>query len=72
MSTASHPETDSQTERVNQTIEAFLTVFVNLELSDWVKLIPMAEIAYNNSRTTATGHLPVYVNSGFHPNSGTS
>jgi hypothetical protein len=72
MSTAFHPETDGQTERVNQTIEAFLRAFVNLEMSDWVELVPMAEFAYNNSRTTATGHSPFYANYGFHPNSGTS
>jgi hypothetical protein len=72
MSTAFHPETDGQTERVNQTIEAFLRGFVNLEMSDWVELVPMADLAYNNSRTTATGHLLFYANYGFHPNSGSS
>jgi hypothetical protein len=70
MSTAFQPETDGQTERVNQTIEAFLRAFVNLEMRDWVELLPMAEFASNNSRTTATGHLPFYANYGFHPNSG--
>jgi hypothetical protein len=72
MSTAFYPETDGQTERVNQTIKAFLRAFVNLEMSDWVELVPMSEFAYNNSRTTATGHLLFYANYGFHPNSGTS
>jgi hypothetical protein len=32
----------------------------------------MAEVAYNNCRTTATGHSPFYANYGFHPNSDTS
>jgi hypothetical protein len=41
-------------------------------MSDWVVLLPMAEFAYNNSRTTATAHLPFYANYGHHPNSGTS
>jgi transposase InsO family protein len=70
-STAFHPETDGQTERVNQTIKAFLRVFVNLEMNDSVELMPMAEFAYNNSRTTTTGHSPFYANYGFNPNSGT-
>jgi hypothetical protein len=70
MLTAFHPETDGQTERVNQTIEAFLRAFVNLEMSNWVELLPMAEFTYNNSQTTATGHSPFYTNYGFHPNSG--
>jgi hypothetical protein len=72
MSTAFHPETDGKTERVNQTIKAFLSSFVNLEMSDWVELVPIAEFDYKNSRTTATGHSPFYANHGFHPNSGTS
>jgi hypothetical protein len=69
MSTGFHPETDGRTERVNQTIEAFLRAIVNLEMSTWVELLPMAEFAYNNIRTTATGHSPFYANYGFHPNS---
>jgi hypothetical protein len=67
---ACHPEADGQTERVNQTIEAFLRAFVNLEMSNWVELLPMAEFTYNNSQTTATGDSPFYTNYGFHPNSG--
>jgi transposase InsO family protein len=34
MSTAFHLETDGETERINQTIEAFLRAFVILEMSD--------------------------------------
>jgi hypothetical protein len=44
-----NPETDGQTERVNQTIKAFLRAFGNLELSDWIELVAMAEFANNNS-----------------------
>jgi hypothetical protein len=67
MSTAFHPQTDGQTERLNQTIEAYLRTFVNHEQDDWVNLLPMAEFAYNNSATTATGLSPFYANFGFHP-----
>jgi len=67
MSTAFHPQTDGQTERLNQTIEAYLRSFVNYEQDDWVNLLPMAEFAYNNSVTTATGLSPFYANYGFHP-----
>jgi hypothetical protein len=65
-----YPETDGQTERVNQTIEAFLRAFGNRQMSNWVELLPMAEVAYNHNRTTATGHSVLYANYGFHPNSG--
>jgi hypothetical protein len=67
MSTAFHPQTDGQTERLNQTIEAYLRSFVNNEQNDWVSLLPIAEFAYNNSVTTGTGLSPFYANHGFHP-----
>jgi hypothetical protein len=58
MSTSFHPQTDGQTERINQTIEAYLRSFINYEMDNWVGLLPMAEFAYNNSVTQATGMLP--------------
>jgi hypothetical protein len=58
MSTAFHPATNSQTERVNQTIKAFLRAFVNLEMSDLVARLPIAECAYKNWGSTATGYSP--------------
>jgi len=67
MSTAFHPQTNGQTERLNQTIEAYLWVFVVKEQDDWVRLLPMAEFAYNNSTTTGNGKSPFYANYGFHP-----
>ena len=36
MSTAFHPQTDGQTERLKQTIEAYLQAFVGHEQDDWV------------------------------------
>jgi len=67
MSTAFHPQTNGQTERLNQTIEAYLRAFVSKEQDDWVRLLPMAEFAYNNSTTTGNGMSPFYANYGFHP-----
>jgi hypothetical protein len=72
ISTMFHPQTDGPTEKLNQTIEAVLRPFANLERSDCVILMPMAEFAYNNSRTTATGHVPFYANYSFYQNCGTS
>jgi len=67
MSTAFHPQTNGQTEWLNQTIEAYLRAFVTKEQDDWVRLLPMAEFAYNNSVTTGNGMSPFYANYGFHP-----
>jgi len=66
MSTAFHPQTDGPTERLNQTIEAYLRAFVSKEQDDWVRLLPMAEFAYNNSTTSGNGTSPFYANYGFH------
>jgi len=62
MSTTFHPQTDGQTERLNQTIEAYLRAFVGKEQDDWLRLLPMAEFAYNNSVTTGNGISPFYAN----------
>jgi hypothetical protein len=67
MSTSFHPQTDGQTERINQTIEAYLRSFINYEMDNWVGLLPMAEFAYNNSVTQATGMSPFFANYGRHP-----
>ena len=67
MSTAFHPQTDRQTEQLNQTIEAYLRAFISRDQDNWVLLLPMAEFIYNNSVTIGTGVMPFYVNYGFHP-----
>ena len=67
MSTTFHPQTDGQSERLNQTIEAYLQIFCNFEQNDWAEVLPMAEFTYNNSVTSATGMSPFYANFGYHP-----
>lgn len=57
-STAYHPQTDGQTERVNQTVEHFLKGYVTHEQDDWALWLPMAEFAYNNAKHSATGKSP--------------
>ena len=53
LSTAFYPQTDGQTERQNSTMEAYLRAFVNYEQNDWARLLPMAELAYNNARLSS-------------------
>ena len=62
MSTAFHPQTNGQTKRVNQVIEAYLWPFLNGEQDNWVDLLPMAVHTYNNSVTSATGLTSFYAN----------
>ena len=47
-SMAYHPQTDGQTECVNQEVEQFLRLFVNQRQDDWYDWISIAEFAYND------------------------
>ena len=47
-STAYHPQTDGQTERINQEVEQFLHLFVNQRQDNWSDWILIAKFAYNN------------------------
>jgi len=37
MSMAYHPQTDGQTERINQEVEVFLQYYVNYQQNNWTK-----------------------------------
>src|SRR5882724_7121585 len=67
LSTAYHPETDGQTERINQILEQYLQVYINYQQEDWVNLLPLAEFVYNNMSHSATMVTPFFANKGFHP-----
>jgi hypothetical protein len=43
-----HPQTDDQTEQINQTLEAYLRHFVSATLNDWDLLLSRAEFAHNS------------------------
>ena len=66
-STAFPPQTDGQTERINQTLEHYLRQYCNYAQNDWYEMLQLAEYSYNNSVTTATQMSPFYANYGFHP-----
>jgi hypothetical protein len=48
-STAYHPQTDGQTERVNQILEDMLQACVLAYGTKWEDCLPFAELSYNNS-----------------------
>ena len=64
--TAFYPKTDSQTERQNSTIEAYLRAFINFEQNDWARFLLMAEFAYNNTKNARTGHTSFELNGRYH------
>ena len=67
MSTADHPETDGQTERVNRVLVDILRSFCAENPKDWSTLLPSIEFAMNNSVHSSTGHTAFYVNYLRHP-----
>ena len=67
LSTSFHPQTDGQTERTNQTLEQYLRIFSNHPQDNWVELLPMAQFAYNSSKSSTTRRTPFYANYGYEP-----
>ena len=58
LSTTYHPETDGQTERVNQVLEDMLKMYVMDQQTRWEKYLPLVEFAYNNSCHNSIGMPP--------------
>jgi len=54
LSTALHPQTDGQTERMNASMEQYLRIFTSQQQDDWVQWLPLAEFAANNGTSEAT------------------
>jgi hypothetical protein len=57
-SSAYHPQSDGQTERMNPGIEQFLQAYARMHQKDWVSWLPMVEFSYNNATHSATGMSP--------------
>ena len=57
-STAYHPQTDGQTERVNQVLEDMLRACILSYGKNWEKCLPFAEFSYNNSFQASLGMAP--------------
>jgi hypothetical protein len=67
LSTAFHPQTDGQTERMNRTLEDCLRHYVSPTQSDWdLHLAPM-EFAINNAKQDSTGLSPFQMVYGMDP-----
>jgi len=64
LSTTFHPQTDRQTERINQEVEQYLRFFIKHRQKDWPEWLVMAEFAINNKVHTATKISPFMANYG--------
>jgi hypothetical protein len=67
LSSAYHPQSSGQTERVNQCLEAYLRRFVHACPKQWSSWLPVAEFWYNTSYHSALGKSPFEVLYGHAP-----
>jgi hypothetical protein len=70
MSTAYHPQTNSQTECVNQELEEYLHIFTHQRQDDWNDLLPLGEFSHNNNMHLSTQQTPFMVDIRRHPHMG--
>jgi hypothetical protein len=65
LSTAYHPQTDGETERINQEVETYLRIFCGSNPTSWVEMIPHAEFAHNHHPHSITRKSPFYLMMGY-------
>ena len=66
-STAHHPQTDGQTECLNQEMEQYLQIFCGRRQTDWAEWLACAEFSINNKINSSTGYSPFFLNYGRNP-----
>ena len=70
MSTAFHPQTDGQTERLNGEINQYLRTYVNNQQNDWAKWIKIAQFVWNNTVSEVTTDFPFRITRSYSPRMG--
>jgi len=70
LSTAYHPQTDGQTERMNQELEQYLRMFMDYWRTNWPEWLAIAKFSYNNKIQKSIKISPFYTNYGFNPQMG--
>ncbi len=67
LSTAFHPQTDGQSERMFRTIQEMIRCFVSHTQKDWKKYLPGLEYSYNNHLNDSTKISPFFLEYGQNP-----
>lgn len=67
LSTAFHPQTDGATERVNQEIEAHLSIFCSLSPKTWCDMLPLVKFTHNSPNHTGRQLSPFELLYGYLP-----
>ena len=61
LSSAYHPQTDGQTEGQNWTVEQVVCCLSHESVDDWVRALPLAKLAINNSVNDSTRLSPAHI-----------
>jgi hypothetical protein len=72
LTTSYHPQTNGQTEIMNQYLEISLRAYIGPDWNDWHKSLDALALSYNTSPHTATGFSPAYLLRGYHPITGST
>jgi hypothetical protein len=67
LSSSYRPQSNGQTERLNQCLETFLRCFVHRTPTRWAKWLSVAEYWYNTTFHSTLGHTPFEVLYGYAP-----
>ena len=65
MSTAYHPQTDGQTEHLNQELETYLRIYCGNRPTEWEPLILVLEFAHNNQTHETTKQTLFFLMGGY-------
>jgi hypothetical protein len=68
-STAYHPQTDGQTEHLNQELEMYLWIYCRTNPETWVEHLPLAEFVHNHRKHNSHNASPFYLMMGYNPRS---
>ena len=69
LSTSKHPQTDGQTEVMNQQLETMLQVYVHADQKDWASWLDVLQMSYNNTPHSSHKEAPAKLLFGFKPRS---
>jgi hypothetical protein len=67
VSSAYHPQTDSQSEQTNQWLEQYLQVHGNFQQDNWASLLPLAQFMHNSWHSEVTKMTPFDLLMGYTP-----
>lgn len=72
LTTSYHPQTDGQTEVLNQGLEISLRAYIGPSRDDWASHLDTLALSYNSTPHTSTGYAPAYLLRGYLPITGST